>query len=298
MPELPDIAVYLEALTRRTVGHRLQAIRLASPFLLRSVDPRIDEVVGHEVTGLRRIGKRVVFELEDDLFVVIHLMVAGRFAWDDEPGAKIPARIGLAGFDFDHGTLLLREASKKKRASLHLVRGEAGLVDHDRGGAEPLEVDLAGFTAALTKERHTLKRALTDQRLLSGIGNAYSDEILHRSKLSPMRRSDQLSPEELERLYEATRAVLVEWTDRLREESGDGFPENVTAFRPEMAVHGKYKSPCPVCGGTIMRIRYASNEANYCPTCQTDGKLLADRSLSRLLKASWPKTLEELEGKP
>ncbi len=296
MPELPDVTVYLEALERRTVGHRLEAIRLASPFLLRSVEPRVDEVVGHVVTGTRRIGKRIVLDLEGDLFVVIHLMVAGRFAWADQPGAKIPARIGLAGFDFDHGTLILREASKKKRASLHLVRGEKNLAEHDRGGAEPLEVDLAGFAHAITKERHTLKRALTDQRLVSGIGNAYSDEILHRAKLSPMRRSDQLSDGEMKALFDATRAVLIEWTDRLRAEAGDGFPENVTAFRPEMAVHGKYKSPCPVCGGTVMRIRYADNEANYCPTCQTEGKLLADRSLSRLLKKSWPKTLEELEG--
>lgn len=297
MPELPDVAIYLEALERRTVGHRLEGIRLASPFVLRSVEPRVDEVIGHAVTGVRRIGKRIVLDLEDELFVVIHLMVAGRFAWADAPKAKIPARIGLAGFDFDHGTLLLREASKKKRASIHLVRGEANLAEHDRGGAEPLEVDLAGFAAAITRERHTLKRALTDQRLLSGIGNAYSDEILHRAKLSPMRRSDQLGDDEMKALHEATRAVLIEWTDRLRAEAGDGFPEGVTAFRPEMAVHGKYKSPCPVCGGTIMRIRYADNEANYCPTCQTEGKLLADRSLSRLLKKSWPKTLEELEGR-
>ncbi len=297
MPELPDVAIYLEALERRTVGHHLEGIRLASPFVLRSVEPRVDDVIGRAVTGVRRIGKRIVLDLEDDLFVVIHLMVAGRFAWADAPKAKIPARIGLAGFDFDHGTLLLREASKKKRASIHLVRGEENLAEHDRGGAEPLEVDLAGFAAAITRERHTLKRALTDQRLLSGIGNAYSDEILHRAKLSPMRRSDQLSDDEMRALHEATREVLIEWTDRLRDEAGDGFPGGVTAFRPEMAVHGKYKSPCPVCGGTIMRIRYADNEANYCPTCQTEGKLLADRSLSRLLKKSWPKTLEELEGR-
>lgn len=297
MPELPDVAVYIESLEKRTLGHTLTGIRLASPFLLRSVDPTIDEVVGQKVVGMRRIGKRIVFALEDELFVVIHLMVAGRFKWEDEPGAKIPGRIGLAGFDFDNGTLLLREASKKKRASLHLVRGEDALKEHDRGGTEPLETDLAGFSEAITRERHTLKRALTDQRLLSGIGNAYSDEILHRAKLSPMRRSDQLSEEQLAALYEATQAVLTEWTDRLREEVGDdGFPENVTAFREEMAVHGKYKQPCPVCGNKVMRIRYASNEANYCPTCQTEGRLLADRSLSRLLKKSWPKTLEELEG--
>ncbi|MGE0788373.1 MAG: Fpg/Nei family DNA glycosylase [Sandaracinaceae bacterium] len=296
MPELPDVTVYIEALEARTVGHRLEGIRLASPFLLRTVDPSIADVVGKRVCALSRIGKRIVLELDDDLFVVIHLMVAGRFAWADQPKAKIPARIGLAAFDFDHGTLLLREASKKKRASLHLVRGRAGLKDHDRGGTEPLETDLSGFAEAVRRERHTLKRALTDQRLLSGIGNAYSDEILHRAKLSPMKRSDQLTDEEVAVLFEATRAVLTEWTDRLRAEAAGGFPEGVTAFRPEMAVHGKYKQPCPVCGAPIMRIRYADNEANYCPACQTEGRLLADRSLSRLLKASWPKTLEELEG--
>ncbi|MBX3275518.1 MAG: formamidopyrimidine-DNA glycosylase [Sandaracinaceae bacterium] len=296
MPELPDVTLYVEALARRVTGRRLEAIRLASPFVLRTVEPPIAELVGRAVEDVRRIGKRVVLALEGERFVVVHLMVAGRFAWADTPGAKIPARIGLAALDFEHGTLLLREASKKKRASIHLVRGAEGLAAHDRGGAEPLEVDLAGFAAALTRERHTLKRALTDQRLLSGIGNAYSDEILHRAKLSPMRRSDQLDETAMRALYEATRAVLSEWTERLRAETGDGFPEGVTAFRPEMAVHGKYKSSCPVCGGTIMRIRYADNEANYCPTCQTEGRLLADRSLSRLLKASWPKTLEELEG--
>lgn len=298
MPELPDIALYIEALEKRTLGQKLEAIRLASPFLLRTVDPRVDEVVGREVSGLRRIGKRIVFELEGELFVVIHLMIAGRFRWEDAPGAKIPGRVGLAGFDFPSGTLLLREASKKKRASLHLIRGEEGLLEQNRGGTEPLETDLAGFAEAIQRERHTLKRSLTDQRFLSGIGNAYSDEILHRAKLSPMKRSDQLRPDEMERLFEQTQSVLREWIERLRAEMGEGFPENVTAFRPEMAVHGKYKEPCPVCGKRVMRIRYASNEANYCPTCQTDGKLLADRSLSRLLKKSWPKTLEELEGGP
>ena len=278
MPELPDVTLYVEALARRVTGHRLDAIRLASPFVLRTVEPGVAELAGRTVEDVRRIGKRIVLALEDERFVVVHLMVAGRFAWADAPGAKIPARIGLAAFDFDRGTLLLREASKKKRASIHLVRGAGGLAAHDRGGAEPLEVDLATFAAALTRERHTLKRALTDQRLLSGIGNAYSDEILHRAKLSPMRRSDQLDDAAMRALYEATRAVLSEWTERLRAEAGDRFPEGVTAFRPEMAVHGKYKSPCPVCAGTIMRIRYADNEANYCPTCQTEGRLLADRS--------------------
>lgn len=296
MPELPDVTLYLEAIGARTIGHTITGIRLASPFLLRTVEPSVADIAGHRVVGTRRIGKRIVLALDGDLFVVIHLMVAGRFKWDEKPGAKIPGRVGLAGFDFDSGTLILTEASKKKRASLHLVRGEAALGELDRGGTEPLSTDLTGFTAALTKERHTLKRSLTDQRLLSGIGNAYSDEILHRAKLSPMRRSDQLSDEEMERLFTATRAVLTEWTDRLREETAGGFPEKVTAFRPEMAVHGKYREPCPVCGSKVQRIRYADNESNYCATCQTDGKLLADRSLSRLLKKSWPKTLEELEG--
>ena len=296
MPELPDVQLYIDAIAERTVGTKLEKIRLASPFLLRSVEPSIDEVVGRKVKGLRRIGKRIVFELMRDHFVVIHLMVAGRFKWDEKPGAKIPGRVGLAGFDFERGTLILTEASKKKRASLHMVKGEKNLAEFDRGGTEPLEADFDAFKHALTRERHTLKRSLTDQRLLSGIGNAYSDEILHRAKLSPMRRSDQLDDEEIARLHACTQEVLREWIARLKEETGDAFPTKVTAFRPEMAVHGKYKEPCPVCGQKVMRIRYAENEANYCPTCQTEGRLLADRSLSRLLKKSWPKTLEELEG--
>mgnify|MGYP000132605756 CR=1 FL=1 len=296
MPELPDVQLYIDAIAERTVGTKLEKIRLASPFLLRSVEPSIDEVVGRKVKGLRRIGKRIVFELTRDHFVVIHLMVAGRFKWDEKPGAKIPGRVGLAGFDFERGTLILTEASKKKRASLHMVKGEKNLAEFDRGGSEPLEADFDAFKHALTRERHTLKRSLTDQRLLSGIGNAYSDEILHRAKLSPMRRSDQLDDEEIARLHACTQEVLREWIARLKEETGDAFPTKVTAFRPEMAVHGKYKEPCPVCGQKVMRIRYAENEANYCPTCQTEGRLLADRSLSRLLKKSWPKTLEELEG--
>ncbi|MEQ8453766.1 MAG: DNA-formamidopyrimidine glycosylase family protein [Sandaracinaceae bacterium] len=296
MPELPDVQLYIDAIAERTVGTKLEKIRLASPFLLRSVEPSIDEVVGRKVKGLRRIGKRIVFELTRDHFVVIHLMVAGRFKWDEEPGAKVPGRVGLAGFDFERGTLILTEVSKKKRASLHMVKGEKSLAEFDRGGTEPLEADFDAFKHALTRERHTLKRSLTDQRLLSGIGNAYSDEILHRAKLSPMRRSDQLDDEEIARLHACTQEVLREWIARLKEETGDAFPTKVTAFRPEMAVHGKYKEPCPVCGQKVMRIRYAENEANYCPTCQTEGRLLADRSLSRLLKKSWPKTLEELEG--
>jgi formamidopyrimidine-DNA glycosylase len=295
MPELPDIAVYIEALERRTRGHTLEAIRLASPFVLRTVEPKIADVTGRKVEALRRIAKRIVFDFGDELFAVVHLMVSGRFQWHDARGAKIPARLGLLAFDFDSGTLVLTEASKKKRASLHLVRGEAALAAIHRGGIEPLTADFATFAEAISKERHTLKRALTDQRLVSGIGNAYSDEILHRAQLSPMKRSDQLDEAEMRSLHEATRAILIEWTDRLRAESGEGFPEKVTAFRPEMAVHGKYKQPCPVCGAPVQRIRYADNEANYCARCQTGGKLLADRSLSRLLKASWPKTLEELE---
>ncbi|MFK7985861.1 MAG: Fpg/Nei family DNA glycosylase [Sandaracinaceae bacterium] len=296
MPELPDVQLYLDAIGARTIGHALTKVRLASPFLLRSVEPPIQAIEGRIVEGLRRIGKRIVFDLGDAHFAVIHLMIAGRFRWSDEPGAKIPGRVGLMAMDFDTGTLILTEASKKKRAALHIVEGEDALAEHDRGGAEPLETDLDGFRNALTRERHTLKRSLTDQRLLSGIGNAYSDEILHRAKLSPMKRSDHLKEEEMLRLFEATKEVLSEWCERLKEETGDAFPTKVTAFRPEMAVHGKYKEPCPVCEHKVMRIRYASNEANYCPTCQTGGKLLADRSLSRLLKKSWPKTLEELEG--
>ncbi len=296
MPELPDVTVYVDALEKRVVGHTLSAIRLNSPFVLRSVDPPITELVGREVVAMRRIAKRIVLELTESRFIVIHLMIAGRFKWDSKPGAKIPGRLGVAAFDFDDGTLILTEASKKKRASIHLVRGEESLVVFSRGGIEPLEADLDTFREALTRERHTLKRALTDQRLISGIGNAYSDEILHRARLSPMKRSDQLTDDEVRALHDATRAVLTEWIERLRADAGEGFPEKVTAFRDEMAVHGKYKQPCPVCGAPVQRIVYAENESNYCAGCQTGGKLLADRSLSRLLKKSWPKTLEELEG--
>ncbi|HEY8432596.1 MAG TPA: DNA-formamidopyrimidine glycosylase family protein [Sandaracinaceae bacterium] len=297
MPELPDVTIYVEALEKRCVGRELAAIRLASPFVLRSVDPPIAEVTGREVVAVRRLAKRIVFELAEQRFLVIHLMVAGRFKWDPKIGAKIPGRIGVAAFDFTGaGTLVLTEASKKKRASLHLVRGEEALKEFSRGGIEPIGSTLEEFRAAITKERHTIKRALTDQRLVSGIGNAYSDEILHRAKLSPAKRSDQLTDDEIRALHEATQAVLLEWIERLRAETGDGFPENVTAFREEMAVHGKYRKPCPVCGAPVQRIVYAENESNYCAKCQTGGRLLADRSLSRLLKKSWPKTLEELEG--
>jgi formamidopyrimidine-DNA glycosylase len=297
MPELPDITVYLDALERRVVGRKLTALRFASPFVLRSVSPRPAELIDHEVTGLRRMGKRIVLELEDDLFAVVHLMVAGRFQWKDEPGAKIPGKIGLLAFDFPDGTLLLTEASTKKRASLHLVRGAENLAPFERGGLEPLGSSFEQFKEALTRERHTLKRALTDPRLFSGIGNAYSDEILHRAKMSPVTRSDRLDDAAIARLHQATIESLEEWIARLRADTGEGFPSKVTAFRDDMAVHGKFGKPCPVCGTKVQRIVYAENEANYCPRCQTEGKLLADRSLSRLLKENWPKTIEELEGK-
>ncbi|UJR86303.1 Fpg/Nei family DNA glycosylase [Sandaracinus amylolyticus] len=303
MPELPDITLYIEALEARVIGRTLASIRLASPFVLRSVDPKIADVVGHEVIGLRRMGKRIVLAIEPDVFAVVHLMIAGRFQWKDEAKAKIPGKVGLLAFDFvskdgaEHGTLLLTEASTKKRASLHLVRGEAALRDFDRGGLEPLGSTFEQFKDALTRERHTLKRALTDPRLFSGIGNAYSDEILHRAKMSPVTRSDRLDDAAIATLHRATIDVLDEWIDRMRAELAGGFPAKVTAFRPEMAVHGKYGQPCPVCGTKVQRIVYAENESNYCPRCQTEGKLLADRSLSRLLKGNWPKTIEELEGR-
>jgi formamidopyrimidine-DNA glycosylase len=300
MPELPDVTVYLEHLERRVLGRRMQGVRLASPFVLRSVDPPLREVHGKKMIGLRRLGKRLVFELEDDLFLVLHLMIAGRLHWKPL-GAKVPGRIGLAAFDFvgagddDGGTLTLTEASGKKRAWLRLVRGEKALADLDPGGVEPLAASLEAFTAELTRERHTLKRALTDPRLFSGIGNAYSDEILHRARLSPTQITLNLAPDEVARLYHATQDTLREWTERLRQDAGDDFPEKVTAFRPEMAVHGRYGQPCPRCGATVQRISYADNETNYCAECQTGGKLLADRSLSKLLKGEWPKTLEEME---
>ena len=294
MPELPDVVVYIESLRPRVVGQVLQHVRLASPFVLRSVVPPIREAEGRAVTGVRRIGKRIVLELEDDLFLVVHLMIAGRFRFKDA-GAKIPGRLGLAAFDFPTGTLLLTEAGSKKRASLHLVRGAAALQEFERGGLEVLEASPAAFREALLKEGHTLKRALTDPRLFSGIGNAYSDEILHRARLSPLRLTRQLGDEEVARLRAATRDVLTEWTERLRRETGDRFPEKVTAFRDGMAVHGRYGRPCPACGTAVQRIVYAENECNYCPRCQTEGRLLADRALSRLLKDDWPKTVDELE---
>ena len=293
MPELPDLTVYLDALERRVVGRRLLGLRLGSPFVLRSVDPPVSEISGRNVVGLRRLGKRLVLQLEGDLFVVVHLMIAGRLKWAT-PGAKLPGKVGLAALDFEGGSVILTEASPKKRASIHLVRGEAGLLPFQRGGIEPLGASLPEFAAAL-REVHTLKRSLTDPDLFAGIGNAYSDEILHRARLSPTQRSDRLDDEEVERLYRATQEVLTEWIARLREETGPGWPEKVTAFRPQMAVHGRFGLPCPVCGTKVQRIRYADNECNYCPRCQTEGRLLADRALSRLLGKDWPKKIEELE---
>ncbi len=294
MPELPDVTVYLEALERRVAGARLERVRLLTPFLLRSVDPPIAAVTGKGVTGVRRLGKRIVLALEDGLFLVIHLMIAGRLHWR-AAGAKPPGKIGLAAFDFSTGALLLTEAGTKRRASLEVVRGEAALRALDPGGLEPLDAELAAFRAALVAENHTLKRTLTDPRVLSGIGNAYSDEILHRARLSPVKQTQALTDDEIGRLHDATRAVLTEWIARLRAETGEGFPEKVTAFRPDMAVHGRYGKPCPACGAPVQRIVYADNETNYCARCQTGGRMLADRSLSRLLHADWPRTLEEWE---
>jgi len=294
MPELPDVEVYLEALRERILGRRLLAVRLRSPFLLRSVDPPLRRAEGRAVVDLRRLGKRIALGLEGDLFLVVHLMIAGRLHWKPA-GAKIPGRLGLAAFDFDGGTLLLTEAGSKKRASLHVVQGEAALRSFARGGLEVLDADLPGFRAALAIESHTLKRALTDPRLFSGIGNAYSDEILHRARLSPMRLTRRLTDDEAARLFDATRSVLTEWTARLRRERGAGFPEKVTAFRDGMAVHGRFGKPCPDCGAPVQRIVYADNECNYCPRCQTEGRILADRALSRLLKDDWPRSIEELE---
>ena len=296
MPELPDIEVYLSSLRPRIQDRELRKVRLASPFLLRSADPPLRAIEGKRISGLRRLGKRIVFAFEDDLFLVLHLMIAGRLRWKDQPSDKIPGKVGLAAFDFDHGTLILTEASPKKRASLHLVRGEAALAALDPGGIDPLGIDLDTFTAALIAESHTLKRVLTDPHVFSGIGNAYSDEILHHAKLSPIKLSVKLTHEEIARLHTSIREVMTLWTERLRTEVGEGFPEKVTAFRPEMAAHGKYKQPCPVCASPIQRIVHGEHETNYCPTCQTGGKLLADRALSRLLKTDWPKTLEEMEA--
>ena len=294
MPELPDILLYLHSLAPRVVGHRIEKVRLASPFLLRSIDPPLSSAEGRTVVALHRLGKRIVFELEGELFLVLHLMIAGRLRWKD-PGTRIPGKIGLLALDFPHGTLLLTEAGTKRQASLHVVSGSDALGQHDPGGINVLESDFATFSRALRSDNHTLKRALTDPHLFSGIGNAYSDEILHSARLSPFKQTESLSDHELKRLYEATRATLTRWIERLQEETGDGFPEKVTAFREGMAVHGRYGQPCPNCGAPVQRIVYAANEANYCAQCQTGGRLLADRALSRLLREDWPRTLEDLE---
>jgi formamidopyrimidine-DNA glycosylase len=294
VPELPDIELYLAALRPRTVGRAISRVRLASPFLVRTVDPPLSALEGRTVSGLRRLGKRLVFAFDEDLFAVLHLMIAGRLRWR-EPGAAIPGKVGLAAFDFPDGSLLLTEAGSRKQASLHVVRGEAAVAALDPGGADVFSIDLETFAAALRVANHTLKRALTDPRLFSGIGNAYSDEILHAAQLSPIKLTHALSDEEAARLFDATRDVLRRWTAALQTEAGDVFPEKVTAFRPGMAVHGRYGQPCPRCGAPVQRIAYARNEANYCATCQTGGRLLADRALSRLLRKDWPKTLDELE---
>jgi formamidopyrimidine-DNA glycosylase len=294
MPELPDVTLYLEALDRRIRDRQLERVRLASPFLLRTVDPPLATAHGRHVRRLRRLGKRIALGLDGDLWLVLHLMINGRLHWT-EPAAKLAGRHALAAFDFPHGSLTLTEFGPKKRASLHLVQGEGALAAHDPGGLEPLEADLAAFQAALRRENHTLKRALTDPRLFSGIGNAYSDEVLHCARLSPLAMTGKLTAEETARLYEATRATLADWITRLRAHYGDDFPEKVTAFRPDMAVHGRYRQPCPVCGTAVQRIRYADNETNYCPRCQTGGQLLADRAFSRLLRKDWPKTIDALE---
>jgi formamidopyrimidine-DNA glycosylase len=295
VPELPDVTIYLEALAPRIQGRALERLRVTGPSLLRSVEPPPSAVEGKQVLALRRLGKRIVIGLEDELFLVLHLMIAGRLRWK-LAGATPPRRLGLAAFDFESGTLLVTEAGTKRRASLHIVRGEAGLAEHDAGGLEVLEADLDAFRSRLLGENHTLKRALTDPRLFSGIGNAYSDEILHRARLSPVRLTRQLSDEEVARLLEAAQATLLAWISRLRRETGDRFPEKVTAFRDGMAVHGRYREPCPDCGSPVQRIVYRERETNYCAQCQTGGRLLADRALSRLLKKDWPRSLEELEA--
>jgi formamidopyrimidine-DNA glycosylase len=295
MPELPDVVVYIEALERHVAGERLDRVNLLSPFVLRSVDPPIGDIIGKIVRGVRRVGKRIVLAFDDDLFLVLHLMIAGRLRWrarGDKPG--MGPKLILASFEFAAGTLFFTEASSKKRASMQLVRGEAAIRALDPGGIEPLDATLEQFHAALTRESHTLKRALTDPHLFSGIGNAYSDEILHAAKLSPLKLTRSLTDAEFLRLYEATRATLVRWVERLRADVGDGFPEKVTAFHDAMAVHGRFRQPCPVCGSPVQRIVYADNECNYCATCQTGGRLLADRSLSRLLKDDWPRSIDDL----
>lgn len=294
MPELPDITIYIEALERRLVGRTLENVRLESAFVLRSVDVPARELEGRRVVALRRLGKRVVIELEDEHFIVVHLMIAGRFRWLERESKGV-GRIAVAAFQFSNGVLWLTEAGTKKRASLHFVRGSAALAPHDPGGLDVMTCDLDAFRGALTKGNHTLKRALTDPHNFSGIGNAYSDEILHAAKLSPLQWTSRLDEGEIARLFEATRATLTLWIARLRERAGDAFPEKVSAFRPEMAVHGRYREPCPACGAPVQRIVHAENEINYCARCQTGGKLLADRALSRLLKGDWPTSIDEWE---
>ena len=295
MPELPDVTIYIESLERFVRGQRLDKARVASAFVVRSVDPPLRQIEGKTVQGFRRIGKRIVFELDDSLFMVLHLMIAGRLRWR-ERGQTIPRKAGLAAFDFASGTLLLTEAGTKKRASIHVVQGEAGLEAHQPGGLEVLGCRRERFGATLLRENHTLKRALTSPHLFSGIGNAYSDEILHAARLSPLKRTGQLTEDEIKRLHACTTSTLTAWIDRLRQEVGDGFPEKVTAFREGMAVHGRFREPCPVCEAPVQRIVFSENEVNYCANCQTGGKLLADRALSRILKGDWPKTLEEWEN--
>jgi formamidopyrimidine-DNA glycosylase len=291
VPELPDIMLYLHALAPRVAGERLEALRIGSPFLLRTADPPVAELTGRTLRDVRRLGKRIVFAFEDHYFAVLHLMIAGRLHWK-AMGANLPRRFGLAAWDFRHGTLLLTEAGTKHRASLHVVRGASALAAHDPGGLDVLAAAPEQFHVTLIRESHTLKRALTDPRVFDGIGNAYSDEILHAARLSPLRLTTQLTREESARLFRAVRHTLTAWIDRLQAETGDAFPERVTAFRPGMAVHGRFRQPCPVCGSPVQRIRYAANEVNYCATCQTGGRLLADRSLSRLLKQDWPRSLD------
>jgi formamidopyrimidine-DNA glycosylase len=294
MPELPDIVVYLEALEPRIVGEGLTGVRIASPSVLRTFDPPYDAAVGETVQGLRRLGKRIVMVFPDDLFVVVHLMVAGRLRWGD-PGAAVPKKVGMAGFDFPEGSLILTEQGTKKRSGIWVLRGEEALEGEDRGGIEPLEMTVEEMAEALTRQNRTIKRALTDPRILSGIGNAFSDEILWEARLPPTLRTGSMSPEQMGVLHDAIGRSLRGWTDRLREEVGDGWPTKVTAFRPDMAVHGKHGQPCPRCGSPVQRIVYAANETNYCATCQTEGRILADRSLSRLLKDDWPSHIDELE---
>lgn len=296
MPELPDIVLYLEALTARVVGQPILKLRIGNPFVVRTIEPAPSDVAGREVLALRRMGKRIVFVLTDELFMVVHLMIAGRLRWRDA-GATIPGKVGLAAFDFPSGTVIFTEQGSKRQASIHIVRGEAALAALDPQGLEVLSADLAAFTSRLRQENHTLKRALTDPHIFSGIGNAYSDEILHAARLSPMKTVASLTDEEVARLFAATRETLAAWIARLRQQAAGGFPDKVTAFHPEMAVHGRYGQPCPDCGAPVQRIVYARNEANYCSRCQTGGRLLSDRALSRLLKDDWPRTLDELEAR-